>query len=79
MSIYALISHRLIIHDHIKTPCNSLIFRCHFDFYEVNGDMTNWLAKNNIPAISVLLSTHENIEWSKNKAGIEALLKHYDK
>lgn len=50
-----------------------------FDFYEVTGDMTNWLAKNNIPAISVLLSNHTDIEWSKNKAGIESLLKYYSK
>ncbi len=48
-----------------------------FDFYEITGDMTNWLAKKNIPAISVLLSTHQGTEWSKNEAGIEALLKHY--
>ena len=48
-----------------------------FDFYEITGDVTNWLAKNNIPAISVLLTTHEAVEWEKNRAGIEALLKHY--
>lgn len=48
-----------------------------FDFYETTGDMTNWLAKNNIPAISVLLTDHKNTEWSKNKAGIEALLEYY--
>lgn len=50
-----------------------------FDFYEITGDMVNWLAKNNIPAISVLLSTHEDVEWDKNRAGIEALLLHYAK
>ncbi|MEK7628088.1 MAG: M14 family metallopeptidase [Patescibacteria group bacterium] len=48
-----------------------------FDFYEVTGDMVNWLAKEKIPAISVLLSTHEDTEWTKNKAGIEAVLKHF--
>jgi hypothetical protein len=48
-----------------------------FDFYEITGDAVNWLAKNNIPGISVLLSDHENIEWEKNKAGIEALFEHY--
>lgn len=46
-----------------------------FDFYEITGDMVNWLAKERIPAISVLLSDHEGTEWSKNKAGIEAVLK----
>lgn len=50
-----------------------------FDFYETTGDMVNWFAKNNIPAISVLLTTHSGIEWNKNKAGVEALLKHYAK
>ncbi|QSH39521.1 hypothetical protein JXR01_00720 [Candidatus Kaiserbacteria bacterium] len=48
-----------------------------FDFYEITGDMVNWLAKNNIPAISVLLSDHQNTEWTKNQKGIEALLNHY--
>lgn len=50
-----------------------------FNFYETTGDMTNWLAKNNIPAISVLLTNHTDTEWSKNKAGVEAILKHYAK
>lgn len=48
-----------------------------FDFYEITGDMVNWLAKNNIPGISVLLSNHTSTEWAKNRAGIEALLNHY--
>lgn len=50
-----------------------------FDFYATTGDMMNWLAKNNIPAISVLLTNHTDTEWSKNKAGVLALLKHYTK
>lgn len=48
-----------------------------FDFYATTGDMTNWLAKNNINAISVLLTNHTDTEWSKNLAGIQALLKYY--
>jgi len=48
-----------------------------FDFYKVTGDMVNWLAKEKIPAISVLLTTHESTEWEKNKAGITALLEYY--
>jgi hypothetical protein len=48
-----------------------------FDYYEITGDAVNWLAKMNIPAISVLLTTHEDMEWEKNKKGIEALLIHY--
>lgn len=50
-----------------------------FDFYTITGDMTNWLAKNDIPAISVLLTDHKNVELNKNLAGMTALLKHYAK
>lgn len=50
-----------------------------FNFYEITGDMVNWLAKKKIPAISVLLTDHTSTEWEKNKKGIEALLKHYTK
>lgn len=48
-----------------------------FNFYEITGDMVNWLAKQGVPAISVLLSNHNDVEWDKNRAGVEALLKHY--
>jgi len=50
-----------------------------FNFYEITGDMINWLAKQNIPAISVLLTNHTSTEWIKNKAGIEAIIAHYAK
>ncbi|OGZ08211.1 MAG: hypothetical protein A3D65_02540 [Candidatus Lloydbacteria bacterium RIFCSPHIGHO2_02_FULL_50_13] len=50
-----------------------------FDYYKITGDMVNWLAKNNIPAISVLLTNHTDTEWEKNKAGIEALFEYYSK
>jgi len=50
-----------------------------FDSYDINGDMVNWLAKLNIPAISVLLTTHESVEWDRNRAGIEAIFDHYNK
>lgn len=50
-----------------------------FNFYEITGDMVNWLAKEGVPAISILLTTHEDTEWVKNKAGVEALLKYYAK
>ena len=45
-----------------------------FDFYEINGDMVNWLAAIDVPAISVLLTTHEDSELSKNLRGIDAVL-----
>ncbi len=48
-----------------------------FNFYEITGDMVNWLAKSDIPAISVLLTTHEAVEWDKNWKGIKALLLYY--
>lgn len=48
-----------------------------FDFYETTGDMTNWLAKERIPAISVLLTDHKNLEWPKNRAGAMAVLEFY--
>ena len=50
-----------------------------FDFYATTGDIVNWLAKIKIPAISVLLTNHTDIEWNKNLAGIKALLKLYTK
>ncbi|OGY97827.1 MAG: hypothetical protein A2855_03030 [Candidatus Liptonbacteria bacterium RIFCSPHIGHO2_01_FULL_57_28] len=48
-----------------------------YDFYETTGDMANWLAKIKVPAISVLLTNHTGTEWSKNRAGAEAILKYY--
>ncbi len=50
-----------------------------FDFYETTGDMVNWLAKNNIPAISILLTNHTDTEWAKNQKGIEAVFAYYGK
>lgn len=50
-----------------------------FDFYATTGDMMNWLAKIGTPAISVLLTDHINTEWTKNQAGVEAVLKYYAK
>lgn len=48
-----------------------------FDFYTITGDMVNWIASKNIPAISVLLSDHTHTEFSKNIDGVTALLNHY--
>jgi hypothetical protein len=50
-----------------------------FNFYETTGDMTNWLAKIGVPAVSILLTNHEDTEWTKNLAGIKAVLKYYTK
>ncbi|MFA5736736.1 MAG: M14 family metallopeptidase [Candidatus Paceibacterota bacterium] len=48
-----------------------------FDFYDISGDAVNWLAKEGIPGISVLLSNHQDTEWNKNKKGIDAVLNYY--
>ncbi len=48
-----------------------------FDAYTITGDMVNWLAKEGIPAISVLLTDHQSTEWSKNQAGFEAVVAAY--
>jgi hypothetical protein len=48
-----------------------------FDAYAITGDMVNWMAQQNIPAISVLLTSRTDAEWTKNKAGVEALLNAY--
>ncbi len=48
-----------------------------FDAYPVTGDAEGWLASIGVPAITVELSTHETIEWTKNKAGLEAVLEFY--
>jgi len=50
-----------------------------FSAYKITGDMVNWLASKNIPAISVLLTNHNDTEWNKNKAGIESILNYYSK
>ena len=50
-----------------------------FNYYEITGDMVNWLASQKIPAISVLLTNHEQTEFTKNQAGVEAILKYYAK
>ena len=48
-----------------------------FDAYKISGDATNWMAKEGIPAIGVLLGDYTSTEWKENLAGIEAVLKYY--
>ncbi|RJR13002.1 hypothetical protein C4585_02710 [Candidatus Parcubacteria bacterium] len=50
-----------------------------FDAYPITGDVEGWLASIGIPAITVELASHEEVEWEKNQRGIEALLKRYGK
>lgn len=48
-----------------------------FDAYEVTGDSEGWLASIGIPAITVELKTHEDVEWERNLAGVKALLEYF--
>jgi g-D-glutamyl-meso-diaminopimelate peptidase len=48
-----------------------------FDAYETTGDSEAWLAKVGIPAITVELTTHEDVEWEKNLAGIKSIFEYY--
>jgi len=48
-----------------------------YPYYEVTGDIGDWLTTVGVPAASVELSTHTAIEWEKNRAGVEALIELY--
>lgn len=48
-----------------------------FDHYEVTGDVEGWLASIGIASITVELTTHQNLEWERNKAGVEAVLNYF--
>lgn len=48
-----------------------------FDHYEINGDAGDWLSTIDVPSISVELTNHEDVEWERNKAGVEAVLRHF--
>ncbi|MCB8944688.1 MAG: hypothetical protein H6658_13145 [Ardenticatenaceae bacterium] len=51
--------------------------RPEFTSYTVTGDAGNWLATQNIPAITVELKSSEVVEWEQNLAGITAVLQSY--
>jgi serine/threonine-protein kinase len=44
---------------------------------ELNGDGTNWIDQQGIPAIAVLLPEYENVDWNNNLAGMRAILDSY--
>lgn len=48
-----------------------------FDSYVITGAADDWLSTIGIPAISVELTDHNNIEWDKNLAGIKSLFDYY--
>ena len=45
----------------------------------LNGDGTNWIDDQGIPAVAVLLPEYEEIDWSNNLAGIRAMLEVFGK
>ncbi len=45
-----------------------------FDAYPVTGDAADWLATQEIPALTVELKTHTDLDLAKNLAGMRALL-----
>ena len=49
-----------------------------FESYRVSGDMTDWFAKNNVPAIGVLLTAANDTEWEKNLAGFKAAIYYFN-
>ncbi|MEX2369136.1 MAG: M14 family zinc carboxypeptidase [Candidatus Paceibacterota bacterium] len=48
-----------------------------FTVYPITGAVEDWLTSLGIPAVSVELTNHTDVEWEKNRAGIEALLNFY--
>jgi serine/threonine protein kinase len=44
---------------------------------EVNGDATNWLDLQGIPAIAVLLPDYDDVDWNNSLAGTLAVLQEY--
>jgi hypothetical protein len=47
-----------------------------FDSYQITGDATDWLVKENIPAVTVELATYET-EFVQNIAGVLAVINVY--
>lgn len=50
-----------------------------FDAYTVTGDAEGWLASINIPAITVELKNHQDIDWDENLLGLFSVLDYYKK
>lgn len=49
-----------------------------FTSYQVTGDAGDWLSLQGIPAITVELLNHESTDWSKNWAGVTAVLRQFN-
>jgi hypothetical protein len=50
-----------------------------FTHYEISGDAGDWLSIQDIPSITVELSSHDLIEWPENLAGMLAVIEQYDR
>ena len=48
-----------------------------FDAYEVSGDAESWLASINIPAITVELKNHTDLDLAQNLAGVKAVFDYF--
>lgn len=48
-----------------------------FDSYPITGDAGDWLTTQNIPSITVELSSHESLDWTRNLNGFLAVLAHF--
>ena len=48
-----------------------------FTAYPITGAVEDWLTSIGIPAVSVELTNHTDVEWQQNLAGVEALLDYY--
>ncbi len=48
-----------------------------YPYYEVTGDIADWMSTEGMAAVTVELETHDVTEWTKNLAGVEAMLSFY--
>jgi hypothetical protein len=61
-----------------QTLSNATGYPVHkFDYYEVTGDASNWLAKIGVPAVVLELASHDEPEFRRNLLGVIALECHF--
>jgi hypothetical protein len=53
------------------------VYQDSFMAYAVTGDATDWLSTVDIPAITVELSNHSDLEWERNLKAILTLMEYY--
>lgn len=62
---------------HIYADASGYPFRPSFSAYPINGDVTNWLSLQHIPAITIELRTQSSPEFDQNLGGLLAVLDYY--